>query len=33
MQGLVIVSVWVMTLAMLEARVRLLQRILGAASR
>lgn len=33
MQGLVIVSVWIMTLAMLEALVRLLQRILGAASR
>lgn len=33
MQGLVIISVWVMTLAMLEALVRLLQRILGVASR
>lgn len=29
MQGLAILSVWVMTLAMLEALVRLLQRILG----
>lgn len=33
MQGLAILSVWVMTLAMLEALVRLLRRILGAASR
>lgn len=33
MQGLAILSVWVMTLAMLEALVRLLQRILWAASR
>ena len=33
MQGLAILSVWVMTLAMLEALVRLLQRILGVASR
>lgn len=33
MQGLAILSAWVMTLALLEALVRLLQRILGAASR